>query len=75
LKSGQHESCRAQKFEQLSCWKFFKLFGKIKSNFGNSDLPQFKNLNFPELGFELQTVLTNSPCSTQNWLWSPKYDL
>ena len=28
LKSGQHESCRAQKVEQLSCWEFFKLFGK-----------------------------------------------
>jgi len=42
LKSGQHESCRAQKVEQLSFWKFFKLFGKIKSNFGKSDLPNSK---------------------------------
>ena len=66
LKSDQHESCRAQKVEQLSCWEFFKLFGKIKSNFGNSDLAQFKNLNFPDLRFELQTVLANSLSSTQN---------
>jgi len=66
LKSDQHESCRAQKVEQLSCWDFFKLFVRIKSNFGNPDLPQFKNLNFPKLDFELQTVWSNSPCSTQN---------
>jgi hypothetical protein len=66
LKSDQHERCRAQKVEQLSCWEFFKLLWKIKSNFGNSDLPQFKNLNFPGLSFEFQTVLLNSPISTQN---------
>ena len=66
LKSDQHESCRAQKVKQLSCWEFFKLLWKIKSNFGNSDLPQFKNLNFPNLRFEVQTVLSNSPFSTPN---------
>ena len=66
LKSDQYESCRAQKVEQLWCWEFFKFFGKIKSNFGNPDLPQFKNLNIPKLDFELQTVWSNSPCSTQN---------
>jgi len=65
LKNDQHESCRAQKVEQLSCWEFFKLLWKIKSNFGNSDLPQFKNLNFLELNFEFQTVLLKSPISTQ----------
>ena len=54
LKSDQHESCRAQKVEQLSCWKFFKLLWKIKSNFGNSDLPQFKNWNFPNLDLKFK---------------------
>ena len=54
LKNGQHESCRAWKVEQLSCWEFFKLFYKIKSNFGNSDLPQFKNLEFLWIEFEFQ---------------------
>ena len=57
LKSGQHESCRAQKVEQLSCWEFFKLFRKNKSNFGNSNLPQVKNLNPLKLNFDFQTVL------------------
>jgi len=54
LKSGQHESCRAQKVEQHSCWKVFKLLWKIKSNFGNSDLPQFKKLNFPNLDLKFK---------------------
>ena len=52
LKDGQHESCRAWKVEQLSCWEFFKLFYKIKSNFRNSVLPQFKNLEL-SLNFKL----------------------
>ena len=75
LKSGQHESCRAQKVEQLSCWEFFKLLYKIKSNFGNSVLPQFKNLKFLWFEFDFQTVWPNSPCYTQNQLWSPKHVL
>jgi len=59
LKSDQHESGRAQKVEQLSYWEFFMLFWKIKSNFGNFDLLQFKNLNFFDLSFEFQTVCPN----------------
>jgi len=42
LKSDQHESCRAYQIEQLLFWECFKLFRKIKSNFGISNLPQFK---------------------------------
>jgi hypothetical protein len=57
LKNGQHESCRAWKVEQLSCWEFFKLLNKIKSNFGNSVLPQFKNLEFLWFEFEFQNCL------------------
>jgi hypothetical protein len=52
LKSVQHESCRAWKVEQLSCWKFFKLLCKIKSNFRNSVLPKFKILEL-SLNFKL----------------------
>ena len=59
LKSDQHESCRAQKVEQLSCWEIFKFLWKIKSNFGNSDLPEFKNLNFFELSLNFKTVWPN----------------
>ena len=56
LKNGQHESCRSWNVEQLSCWEFFKLFWKIKSNFEISNLPQFKIGIFPNLRFEFQTV-------------------
>ena len=47
--------------------------GSFSSGYGKSKVileilicPQFKNLNFIELGFELQTVLANSLISTQN---------
>ena len=59
LKNCQHESCRAQKVEQLSSWELFKLFWKIKSNFEISNLPQFKIGIFPNLRFEFQTVWFN----------------
>jgi len=57
LKSGQNESYRAHQSEQNLFWEFFKLFRKIKSNFGISILPQFKNEISPKLGFEFQIVL------------------
>jgi hypothetical protein len=59
LKSGQHESCRAQKVEQLSCWEFFKLLYKIKSNFGISDLSPIQKFEFQQFEFDFQTVWPN----------------
>ena len=55
LKSGQHESCRVQKVEQLSCCKFFKLLCIIKSNFGNPVLPPIQKFEF--IWFELNFIL------------------
>jgi len=55
-----------KKLNNFHVGNFSSCAEKSKVIFGNSDLPQFKNLNFPELSFEFQTVLLNSPISTQN---------
>ena len=57
LKSDQHESCRAQKLEQLSCWEFFKLLCKIKSNFWKSWFAPIQKFEFLWIEFELQNCL------------------
>jgi len=73
LKNGQHESCRAWKVEQLSCWEFFKLFWKIKSNFGISNLPQFKIGIFSQFEFWISNCLAQiHPFPFQISLWSLK---
>jgi len=50
----------------------FQFVEKNQSNFGNSNLPQFKLEFSSNWDFEIQTVLPNSHSSIQNQVWALK---
>jgi hypothetical protein len=64
-----------KKLNNFHVGSFSSCYGKSKVILEILICPQFKNLNFFELGFELHTVLPNSHSSTQNQLWPPEHVL
>jgi len=55
-----------KKLNNFHVGSFSSCLEKSKVIFEILNCPQCKNLNFPDLRFELQTVLANSLISTQN---------
>jgi len=62
-----------KKLNNFHVGSFSSCYAKSKVILETLFCPQFKNLNFSELGFELQTILSNSHFSTWNQLWTPKH--